>query len=123
MNEKTELTASDLAPYLGCEVLDEYGELSMLVGVIRDETIKIRNLKTGAFIFVFSKSVKPVLRPPSSITQDEMRENNEVYKAAASSIGLLIHGTAAATRHYLSLHIDLFGWIEAGLAIDKTKTP
>ena len=64
---------------------------------------------------------RPILRPLSSITEAEMKDNHEAYKAAASGLGKLAHGSAASTRHWLSLHIDLFGWIEAGLAIDKTK--
>lgn len=119
MKNETKLTPADLALYLGaeCEVTYRPGGFEYY----DDGGIY---LISGGLINEYGKgeaAVKPILRPLSSITEAEMKDNHEAYKAAASGLGKLAHGTAASTRHWLSLHIDLFGWIEAGLAIDKTK--
>ena len=119
MKNETKLTPADLALYLGaeCEVTYRPGGFEYY----DDGGIY---LISGGLINEYGKgeaAVKPILRPLSSITEAEMKDNHEAYKAAASGLGKLAHGTAASTRHWLSLHIDLFGWIESGLAIDKTK--
>ena len=120
MANKVKLTAADLALYLGCECQ----------ALTRTGTIDIVNSRGFCIVSdgVYSwsepiKNIKPILRPLSSITEDEMRDNHEAYKAAASGLGKLAHGSAASVRHWLSIHIELFWWIDAGLAIDKTKTP
>ena len=119
MNSATELTAADLALYLGCEC-----QASTRTG-----TIDIVNCRGFCIVSdgVYSwsepiRNIKPILRPLSDMTEEEMREKHEAYLSACKSLGLLAHGTAADTRYLLSHHFDLFGWIPAGLAIDKTKT-
>ena len=125
MKNETKLTAQDLALYLGCEVewMGERGYTLAGINTGQSNFNKIGLVWNGIEVPLWAKQeeVKPILRPPSSITEAEMKDNHEAYKVAASGLGKLAHGSAASTRHWLSLHIDLFGWIEAGLAIDKTK--
>ena len=77
-------------------------------------------------------SVKPILRPLSDITDVEALAWAEFFGAHS---GALDEGpitffrryysdycSAESVRYLLSKHFDLFGWIESGLAIDKTKT-
>lgn len=75
---------------------------------------------------------KPILRPLSDMTEGELQEcGNLVYDFSddTSGLGLNEHKWEDFTLllcveqfHWLlSKHFDLFGLIEAGLAIDKTK--
>ena len=138
MNNETKLTAADLALYLGCECQ----------ALTRTGTIDIVNSRGFCIVSdgVYSwsepiKNIKPILRPLSDMTEDEalfcekelfndgeiptsqqaevakiaIRDHFGTPKLASWRIGLLI------TRYLLSSHFDLFGWIDAGLAIDKTK--
>ena len=123
MNNEKKLTAQDLALYYRGQAklirrakkLDSFQGFAHVGQVVVIDSVLIASVEQGLY------EVKPILRPLSSITEAEMKDNHEAYKVAASGLGKLAHGSAASTRHWLSLHIDLFGWIEAGLAIDKTK--
>lgn len=112
---KKELTAADLALYIGCEVV-VYGETDhkQFVRVCRidDEYI---SLPIGVFM------VKPILRPLSDMTDAE--KNNQIWDTIPEYTdfqGLVKH-ISPVFLWLISQHFDLFGWIEAGLAIDKTK--
>lgn len=59
--------------------------------------------------------IKPFLRPVSNMTQEESHRWNNGANSYQSY--------AARVKYLLDRHIDLFGLIEAGLAIDKTKHP
>lgn len=119
MNNETKLTAADLALYLGCECQ----------ALTRTGTIDIVNSRGFCIVSdgVYSwseliRNVKPILRPLSDITEEEA--NNEVWDTVPEYTdfsGLVAH-VSPAWRFLLSRHFDLFGWIDAGLAIDKTKT-
>lgn len=110
--------------YLGCEVsvtnLD--GRYTRLI--THEFFSTFYNEDDGAFY----NDPKPILRPLSDITDDEIddvwnleepehvlvmayEKNNVVRKVALCS---------ERTRYLLSRGFDLFGLIEAGLAIDKT---
>ena len=123
MTNETKLTPADLALYYRgqaklisrAEKLESFHGFAHVGQIVVIDIILLASVEQGLY------EVKPILRPLSSITEAEMKDNHEAYKAAASGLGKLAHGSAASTRHWLSLHIDLFGWIEAGLAIDKTK--
>jgi len=184
MSEKTELTAADLALYLGCECrlfniingVLEYERDGTLCG-IRQQNIH----QNGVLVNVKSEhgrimelaylycEVKPILRPLSDMTEQELLEfakicsganEFEIEKAVATNYkrvrclffdaGLLgeewlmvsdsgetwytsyfdqnevgggrnIINQHQQTVWLLSKHFDLFGWIPAGLALDKTK--
>jgi len=115
---ETKLTAADLALYLGCECM----------AYTRAGTIDIVNARGFCIVSdgVYSwseplKNIKPILRPLSDMTEDEA--NNEVWETVPEYNdfkGLVCH-VSPAFRYLLSRHFDLFGWIEKGLAIDKTK--
>ncbi len=123
MTNETKLTPADLALYYRgqaklisrAEKLESFHGFAHVGQIVVIDIILLASVEQGLY------EVKPILRPLSSITEAEMKDNHEAYKVAASGLGKLAHGSAASTRHWLSLHIDLFGWIEAGLAIDKTK--
>lgn len=91
---------------------------------------------------------KPILRPLSDMTEEEARELYRIFTGefwedafwsdspvlpclenwvdidaeGYCSYMRIATGKPYAWRYLLSRHFDLFGWIPAGLAIDKTKT-
>ena len=112
---KTEkkLTAADLAMYIGCDV-EWNGVVYRLSGVNADCEIAIE--RNGVTIWVEIEAVKPILRPLSDITDEEENETQIFVNEICFGYEL----GAQITRYLLSKHFDLFGWIEAGLAIRKT---
>lgn len=76
--------------------------------------------------------IKPLLRPLSDMTEEELQEcGNLVYDFSDDQSGLDLNNhrwedfylTTSEQFHWLlSRHFDLFGLIESGLAIDKTTT-
>jgi hypothetical protein len=54
------------------------------------------------------------------MTEDD--EQKVQYMVDKMGIGYDAKIGAQINRYLLSRHFDLFGWIESGLAIDKTKT-
>lgn len=103
--------------YLGSET--NYGELlavdyyNNVVGVLVDGKPEAGDLK----------QIKLILRPLSDMTDDEMFNNVEPMTYGLKSLrGIELHLQAAElTRYLLSKHFDIFGLIDAGLAIDKSK--
>lgn len=64
--------------------------------------------------------IKLVLRPLSDMTDEEKNEF-EVFSFEVMKEDLnQVERNALKTKWYLEKHFDLFGLIEAGLAIDKT---
>lgn len=141
---KTELTAADLALYLGCEVKYRYvftGEIKH--GVLHG--VKIQPKGTWCSILGknefhhdgvwlhFSETppevqatreyenqlVYPILRPLYDMTEGENENAQKIVDAGGWGYEAAI--AAELTVYLLSIGIDLFGWIEAGLALDKTK--
>jgi hypothetical protein len=117
--------------YLGCEV--EYtisGMKHNLIGVEGEATAYIFG-GTGGRHVVHTSHIKPILRLLSDMTEEEFMEfkkladkdfDKMVLIDSASKDGCftrLCH-TMFAQSFLLSKHFDLFGLIEAGLAIDKT---
>lgn len=120
-NEKKELTARDLALFLGCEI-EWMGERGYtLTGInTADEYINPVGLKKDELHYWANiENVRPILRPFSDITDQELQENRKVYLAAEQQYG--VSQNAAGIRHWISIGLDLFGWIPAGLAVDATK--
>lgn len=145
--------------YLGCEVelnnggSKVYNRKLVAVGGVDDELYcKLRLGKAGKGqlvhgIFLKEGRVKPLLRPLSDMTEEEMRgwaliaaprenmtddyikKSHEDFLKQVSKKGLdafevnsgEFHLAFELTHYLLSLHFDLFGLIESGLAIDKTK--
>ena len=141
MKNETKLTPADLALYLGAEC-----EVTYSPGGFEYYDNGGIYLISGGLINEYGKgeaAIKPILRPLSDMTEDEARNvykittgedypandaksevfavQDEEFLSAQMEIGAMM-GQPAVWRYLLSRHFDLFGWIEAGLAIDKTKS-
>lgn len=90
--------------YLGCKVETE------------GANIRVLDLVLLHLVLIDKMFLSPILRPLSDIKKEEKSIYNKMFK---SNIPLPIV-EANRTRFLLSKHFDLFGLIEAGLAIDKT---
>lgn len=145
MNNEKKLTAQDLALYYRGQAklirrakkLDSFHGFAHVGQVVVIDSVLIASVEQGLY------EVKPILRQLSDMTLDEaafcakemfcdeaeapderltdmakiaIRDNFGGPHLASWRIGFLI------TRYLMSKHFDLFGWIESGLAIDKTKT-
>lgn len=124
---KIEKKIQDYLPYyLGCRVIAApYGgqsnrwEVGEFIGIniLNVAHIKLDNWQSIADISC--SCVKPILRKPDSITDEEIKE----------SIGTDNYETSFPTYspsdfvYLLSRHFDLFGLIESGLAIDAATLP
>jgi hypothetical protein len=70
---------------------------------------------------------KPILRPLSSMTEEDIYEYDEIQAKGESvadtdtKFGEILVGSPECFLWLLSKHFDIFGLIDAGLAIDKTK--
>lgn len=137
-NEK--LTAADLALYIGQEIQTPYGIRKMVcvfsdtpgVCVCKDD----RNC-------LWDTKFSLLLRPLSDLTEREIQICYSLYFPNLSpwpvtssicreawwdscispnySMCRASTGNPSVWRYLLSIGIDLFGWIDTGLAIDKTK--
>lgn len=107
--------------YLGCEInyhlySDGEGYMANLTGTMIDNWESYNQFKPA----------KLILRPLSDMTEEE---GKEVCRYTRDAQAFVKFNTAigkeainATTMVYLlSKHFDLFGLIDAGLAIDKTK--
>jgi hypothetical protein len=130
--------------YLGCYVAVKgerwvnNGFVGRLIGVTEDRAL-IEFMGDNWEKF---EDFKPILRPLSDMTEEEFREifnpiqpkdvADEDFKDAMQNLiengidafdfdGMSAQTVFELTRKLLSKHFDLFGLIEAGLAIDKTK--
>lgn len=118
--------------YLGCEVMGTepaWGESrkGYLTGIHGEYEAEIQffeedgvNVSESPAYNKFTQ-VKPILRPLSSMTQEEADDYN---KKSATRFSLdyfrdQVMEEAEVTRYLLSKHFDLFGLIDAGLAIPK----
>ena len=119
--EKKELTAADLALYIGCDV-EWNGVVYRLAGVNigQYDVVEIGIERNGARIWVECEAVKPILRPLSDMTGEE--KENQIWDTIPEYTdfkGLVKH-ISPVFLWLITKHFDLFGWIEAGLAIRKT---
>lgn len=175
--EKTELTAADLARYIGCEcrLYNGDGCLATILAInsgLKDwNPIGVRTSKEcgNVDVWLTAKEVKPILRPLSDMTEEEEKEfvplaaGSQIARFSRDNSGpsnwwqwflefengdtdhLIIneqgetwfrsHFESAESRRnwsntvntheqtiWLIRHwFDVFKWIPAGLAIDKTK--
>ncbi len=65
-----------------------------------------------------SRNVKPILRPLSDITKGEIEQCSYFFTNTSRSI---LEDGAQRTFYLLKQGFDLFGLIDAGIALDKTK--
>ena len=111
--------------YLGCEVYveryDKIGTLVMVSSESRMGWVRLRNPDISEW-----QEIKPILRPLSDMTEEEkddfadhgyeFEDNGELPVNIWKGVNMSGH-----VLWLLSKGFDLFGLIEAGLAIDKTK--
>lgn len=112
--------------YLGCQFI--YGNGPKVwdgwTGFVKTDTYYFtdeerNHIKMGGHILQVV-NIKLILRPLSDMTKEEKEKANSFAdnlrdeQSAACCM-------AATTHYFLSKHFDLFGLIESGLAIDKTK--
>lgn len=121
--------------YLGCECeIDKRVASTKKTGTLTNIDQTGVRLK-GAFNdgHIAHALVKPILRPLSDLTKEEVKildemartqKNGEQFIKRETKFFSGIRTRSAEALHYLlSKHFDLFGLIDAGLAIDKTKQP
>ena len=102
--------------YLGCEFIGRYvdwDEDNFPITITYQTLLNVERYTT----------IKPILRPLSSMTGEEKKELEKIEKneyVADAGIEQDIW-TSKEFLYLLSKHFDLFGLIDAGLAIDKTK--
>lgn len=68
-------------------------------------------------------SIKPVLRPLSDMTEEEGATLSLIESSVESEGVKQLEVEASKIVYLLSCGFDLLGFIESGLAIDKTKQP
>jgi hypothetical protein len=105
--------------YLGCEVKWNTNIVTLI------DTDGINCNVFGEPLFSKSntsiKNIKPILRPLSDMTEDEHKEwQNIRFNREFKLKPVLTDAEYESFRYLLSKHFDLFGLIEAGLAIDAT---
>jgi hypothetical protein len=116
--------------YLGCRVRIEEDEVAtgILIGLVERDgyntehpcRVKIERKGKHSLYYCFDyPEIKPILRPLSSMTEDEKKELDAIEKNG-SSYPTVAYALAPCFAWLLSKHFDLFGLIDAGLAIDKT---
>lgn len=120
--------------YIGCDVLDPNKTISKLIGVVDNEAHFI-HYETGQYGFCSINSAffgKIILRPLRTLTDEEASElynlQLEVDEGSEMECADYFRGNPGFYEplefHFLlSKHFDLFGLIEAGIAIDSTTLP
>jgi hypothetical protein len=113
--------------YIGCQCQmmgqEDETQTFKLTGVSFDDTQNVWWAYFAATeeMYAVIEDVFPILRPLADITEDEAKEGRKMFSNMADSDYSQGEIWAAQTRHWLSKGFDLFGLIESGLAIDKTK--
>jgi hypothetical protein len=78
-------------------------------------------------VYVRDELIKPILRRLETMTEKEKVEIDDAYedfkKKDKYSKNAVIKWAALHTSILLSKHFDIFGLIDAGLAIDSTTLP
>lgn len=103
--------------YLGCEIKTEEG-----VGTLNEVSTEKSDeafITSYDLVSAYPKydEFKPILRPLSDMSVTERDTAYAQYEIERT----MIEAGAARTAYLLSLGFDLFGLIENGEAIDKTK--
>lgn len=113
---KTELTSHEIAMYLGCgcRIKGQTGDLSnRVIGVHSNGNIQVSNA-IGAQDKFELEYIVLILRPLSDMTEEERS-----LLSWAHSQNVPTCYPTAEFQYLLSKSFDLFGYIEAGLAIDQ----
>jgi hypothetical protein len=132
--------------YLGCDVkiIGQPDAILGAVGINDGERIVVRWPNDNEWSYADTKEITPVLRPLSDMTEEETKElqsicglenedmefvkefENRFFDGSGKSFGSAhltnIRQWADGVHLLLSRGFDLFGLIDAGLAIDKSST-
>lgn len=122
MKNGKQLTPQILALYLGCEVETPHG-VGFMTGIDTYDTVAVQFAGIGSDLpktFSTLKIIHPILRPLSDITEGEEKWIESYCEGRGAMPNA--KDMAAITAFLLSCGFDLFGLIDAGLAIDKTKS-
>jgi hypothetical protein len=126
MESKEQLAVTEyLHLYKGCNVRHKDGWIGRLLGVNETLGRAFQPLKieapNGLAVWWNWKDITPILRPLSDMTEEEYNTwENGIGGKLRTGTHDLIEEDALKTHYLLSKHFDLFGLIEAGLAIDAT---
>lgn len=148
--QQSKLSVADLALYLGqqcCIVTWDRDVMQMPEWFAPVGSIVLIDISTLASVAGKIATVSPLLRPLFSITKDEAKDlvifladtevNHLLERILRTSVAsrdaehpvisaediMLMTGNPKLTVALLRLGFDIFGWIESGLAIDKTTLP
>jgi hypothetical protein len=116
-NNKTMNMKDYLHLYLGCQF--EYTIIMADKTLLKQEGVFYLDYQ---FLYKWSVDyikIKPILRPLSDMTDKEYQEVSYLH-LPVKEFGEY-QFSAEMYKYLLSKHFDLFGLIEAGFAIDKTK--
>jgi len=109
--------------YLGCELFEVGGGIGKLynMGTFAGSIVQVfTDCSSNEPYWTNVRNVKPILRPLSDMT-DEEKNYFELWSFEIMKEDLnQVQRNALKIKWYLYNHFDLFGLIEAGLAIDKT---
>jgi hypothetical protein len=113
--------------YLGCQV--EFGRTekdkrkACFVGFADYHRLECRvAFRAGPEGRVSTFLLKPILRPLSDMTEEEKKEF-DLIEHNGSSYPTVAYALAPCFKWLLEKHFDLFGLIEAGLAISASSLP
>lgn len=129
--------------YLGCEceIKGQPNAILGAVGIKSGEQVIVRWPKDDEWSYADVTEVKPILRPLSSMTEEEMKEFASIQREGITKIKFekgkiwsfvdhegfykwhphsLDTPTPEQFCYLLSKHFDLFGLIDAGLALSTT---
>lgn len=98
--------------YLGCECKTPEGVMQLMAVYIDSLPIFYDSVEDTRF-----EDITPLLRPLSDITEEEIKKLRSFNHYSNHTNRL----TPEGVRYLLSKFFDLFGLIESGLAIDKSK--
>lgn len=101
--------------YLGCNIQLQDGTIDTLKCI--DSVIEYVNFGYGNAKEIHT--VKPILRPLSDMNAKDWA--NVALMTDEGGEEEVLSATGQMAKYLLSQHFDLFGLIDAGLAIEKTK--
>lgn len=118
---KEQLTIEQLAPYLpyGVKVLRPDGKTQLEIKGIHGDLIWFDEINSeGETTIGDLKACKPILRPLLSMTKEEISEWSKIVGNLKKTLFDEISSNLSGTTYLFSKHIDVFGLIEKGLAVN-----
>jgi hypothetical protein len=111
--------------YLGCRIKSKGGKLGDLVSVSTDGMSIVvydkDKINDPRGLCINSEWLLPILRPLSDMTEQEAYDLERLGHECVISKVSTYQFYAERTKYILSKHFDLFGLIEAGLAVNAAE--